>query len=911
MTISNVSRIRIMWLISIIVLGLFLSTPAFAQQPLAKIKAIFVDDVAKDSAGSNEVEIFRSNSSIPVTKSMLLMKGDRVVTHFNARVILLYLLDAVETDKEMFVRTNDETIIGGEISIFQKVGEILLGLKGLFAVETQDTIFAASGTEFAVQVTDDVSNLVVFSGYVNVQFKNVSLLNGGPTNLLQVSYSPPDPGYESVSGVEGLQFQVFGGTKTNIKRKIRLSNDCQKRHKFEIRAPDNMKQIDISDDDATVNPGDEQIIESTFEINGKELRTGVYTNYFTVYCENCDDEPDCKGYSVPFELIVNPPGTFTVRPLQELTTGGPAGSQMPKPTSEQRVRSIVRWTNQMILGSQPTYSSKGVIPHYKSMEERSKAFSEARFDAIWRKDPESYETLGNVYTDWGAGAKAVDAYIKELRIDPTKQDSPSFLTSLSEACRQKGRLEESERYLNRALEIDPENGLALNSLGNLYLDHANIARDRGDISEAWEMLEKAQKNYAGASRSDARWIQEGRSIALTNLGETYLARADVARQTGRIEEAVEQYRSAEKAFTSSQRSLPDYPFNFTGVGKTYNGLGELSQERGERSSATADFGRSEQNFKEAIRLNPDMSGAYIGLGNVYENLGRRQQAIASYKQATKARPEDPTPYYHLGQLLEQSDRLQAAQYFSAYLQLQRKDFLNGQRAIKAEKVVREVLPPPRPTEASVPVKVPGVKGKEREEAIRKIVEAGLTADVQEQQSCKDFGEVLSQDPKKNEKVSKGSRVMLSVAVPGEISVPRMEGQSREEARILLRQMGLDVELRTRQDERPEGTVIGQDPRPDARVAAGCKVKLTVAIPIRPVLIPVPKFIGHTEHEAKEALTGLRTFFTLLNLGEITYQESERQPGTVIDQYPKPGSMVPAGTAVNLVVAQPYEDYGVD
>ena len=569
-----------------------------------------------------------------------------------------------------------------------------------------------------------------------------------------------------------------------------------------------MKQIDISDDVCRLESGEDKIIESTFEINGKELRTGVYTNYFTVYCENCDDEPGCKGYSIPFELMVNPPGTFTVRPLQEVTTGGPAGTQMPRSTTEQRVRLIVRWTNQMIIGSQPTYSSKGVIPHYKSMEERSKLFSEARFDAIWRKDPESYETLGNVYTDWGS-SKSRRCIHQRVKDRPIQTRFCLLLNIFERSVSAKGKVGRIRTVFESSFTIEPGNGDALNGLGNLYLEQANIAREKGDLSEAEEILEKAQKSFSGASHSEAHRMEEGKSIALTNLGETFLTRADVVRQTGRIEEAVDQYRSAEKAFVSSQRSFPEYPFNFTGVGKTYKGLGELSQERGERSSATADFGRSEQNFKEAIRLNPDMAGAYIGLGNLYENLGRREQAIANYKRATEARPEDPTPYYHLGELLEQSNRMQAAQYYSAYLQLQRKDYLSGQRAIKAEKVVREVLQPPRPTEPSLPVKVPSVKGKKREEAIRKIVEVGLIADVKEQQSCEDFGEVLSQDPKKNEKVSKGSRVMLSVAVPGEISVPRLEGQSSREARILLRQMGLYVELRTRQDERPEGTVIGQ------------------------------------------------------------------------------------------------------
>ena len=122
MTISNVKKIRRkICLMPMLVLSICIS-PALvsAQQPLAKIQAIFVNEISKRLSEQYRSGSFRNNNSIPVTKSMLLMKDDRILTHFNARVILLYLLDAVETDKEVYVRSNDEAIIGGEKSIFQK-----------------------------------------------------------------------------------------------------------------------------------------------------------------------------------------------------------------------------------------------------------------------------------------------------------------------------------------------------------------------------------------------------------------------------------------------------------------------------------------------------------------------------------------------------------------------------------------------------------------------------------------------------------------------------------------------------------------------------------------------------------------------------------------------------------------------
>jgi serine/threonine-protein kinase len=148
---------------------------------------------------------------------------------------------------------------------------------------------------------------------------------------------------------------------------------------------------------------------------------------------------------------------------------------------------------------------------------------------------------------------------------------------------------------------------------------------------------------------------------------------------------------------------------------------------------------------------------------------------------------------------------------------------------------------------------------------------------------------------------------LSVAVPGKIPIPSVIGQHNEQAASLLRELGLDVKIRTRQDDRPEGTVIDQDPDGGSRTAAGCKVTLTVAIPPRPIMVSVPSFIGRTEEEARKALTGFNVFRILLNLGDVTYESSEQHPGIVIDQNPKPGENVPAGSSINLVVSKPYED----
>ena len=66
-------------------------------------------------------------------------------------------------------------------------------------------------------------------------------------------------------------------------------------------------------------------------------------------------------------------------------------------------------------------------------------------------------------------------------------------------------------------------------------------------------------------------------------------------------------------------------------------------------------------------------------------------------------------------------------------------------------------------------------------------------------------------------------------------------------------------------------------------------------------VEVPNFSGLTEAEARRQLSG---GVAGLSRGEITYQDSNKTFGTVIDQSPAPRSRVQRGTAVNLVIARP-------
>jgi len=92
-----------------------------------------------------------------------------------------------------------------------------------------------------------------------------------------------------------------------------------------------------------------------------------------------------------------------------------------------------------------------------------------------------------------------------------------------------------------------------------------------------------------------------------------------------------------------------------------------------------------------------------------------------------------------------------------------------------------------------------------------------------------------------------------------------------------------------------GTVVGQDPSGGASVAKGTSVDLVVAASSGS---SVPDVTGSDQATARSKLESLG--FSVNSSGA----ESTQPEGTVIDQDPQPGSSVPAGSTVTIIVAYP-------
>jgi len=122
----------------------------------------------------------------------------------------------------------------------------------------------------------------------------------------------------------------------------------------------------------------------------------------------------------------------------------------------------------------------------------------------------------------------------------------------------------------------------------------------------------------------------------------------------------------------------------------------------------------------------------------------------------------------------------------------------------------------------------------------------------------------------------------------EVAVPYVIDRQVGEATEILRQFGLDRDVRNEISDRAPGTVLDQEPRARSRVPIGSVVRLAVA---RTEMVSVPNVIGRRLVEAKGMIVNAR----------LTLGEGASDPGDAVIQRqdPNPGTKVAVGTPVHL------------
>ncbi|MFV2117266.1 Stk1 family PASTA domain-containing Ser/Thr kinase [Streptomyces sp. Act-28] len=204
------------------------------------------------------------------------------------------------------------------------------------------------------------------------------------------------------------------------------------------------------------------------------------------------------------------------------------------------------------------------------------------------------------------------------------------------------------------------------------------------------------------------------------------------------------------------------------------------------------------------------------------------------------------------------------------------------------------------------VTVPNLVGKVYAEAEKTAVSSGLKIENVGPERCdQPKGAVCRQDPVADGTAQMAENDTISVWVSEgaeKVKVPNVLEQSRDLARTNLEAEDFKVKVETQESDKPEGTVIKQDPEGGTEHEKGTEVTITVAVKGK---VTVPRVIDSQFDNAKAQLETLK--FQVLREDV----DSDQPAGQVIDQNPRPDERVSEGSSITLKVSKGPQQQQVD
>lgn len=202
------------------------------------------------------------------------------------------------------------------------------------------------------------------------------------------------------------------------------------------------------------------------------------------------------------------------------------------------------------------------------------------------------------------------------------------------------------------------------------------------------------------------------------------------------------------------------------------------------------------------------------------------------------------------------------------------------------------------------VPVPDVRNFSTQEAQNKLSEAGLGFKIAGEQHDEKVppGHVISQDPPAERSVRQKRVVEVIVSLgPDFAEVPSLVGRSELEARLMLRDVGLEMDVSSEYNEEiAPGYVIRQDPSQNFQLSKGETVSVIISSGKKP--FSLREFKDWSLEDAQEWLT----LYGLV-LRNVEEEDSPDIPeGHIISQFPLAGEMVQSGDPVDLVVSKGRE-----
>ncbi len=139
-----------------------------------------------------------------------------------------------------------------------------------------------------------------------------------------------------------------------------------------------------------------------------------------------------------------------------------------------------------------------------------------------------------------------------------------------------------------------------------------------------------------------------------------------------------------------------------------------------------------------------------------------------------------------------------------------------------------------------------------------------------------------------------------VPVIEKVKVPKITTDLIGKAKAKLFGVGLLIgDIRVQVSDKPESSVLKQDPRTGTLVEKGSQVDVVIAV--KPDKVSVPNVTELYIKEANKVIVEAR-----LITGKVSEKVSDKEQGTVLEQKPKAGTKVDPGSAVAMTIAKAPE-----
>jgi len=270
----------------------------------------------------------------------------------------------------------------------------------------------------------------------------------------------------------------------------------------------------------------------------------------------------------------------------------------------------------------------------------------------------AYEALGQAYANLEQFDKAADAYQKASAIDP---DNLDLKKALAQALFFGDKLDDAANLYLELVKQDPNDGLALLRLGQIY-------REQKRFAQSHVYLQQALKNFPDSVEVQFNMMllerDEGLLTDALDRAEDILKRTEKA--NGRYSESEKQNR---RVFLSNKAQLDETLGHFDDEIAAYKELKTiLPKNDGRIDRSIVDAYRAAKNLDkaleycdQALKEYPDSVPLKLAHADIIAEKGRVDEGIKALQQMTKGSDEDLEILSTMANIYQRAKKTEEAQ----------------------------------------------------------------------------------------------------------------------------------------------------------------------------------------------------------------------------------------------------------